>query len=42
MDLFKETGMITEDEYKALFSQCSKIRKVLIASITTAKGTPKQ
>ena len=42
LDLFKETGMITEGEYKALFSQCSKIRKVLIASITTAKGTLKQ
>ena len=42
LDLFKETGMITEDVYKALFSQCSKIRKVLIASITTAKGTLKQ
>ena len=42
LDLFKETGIITEDEYKALFSQCSKIRKVLIASITTAKGTLKQ
>lgn len=38
LDLFKNTNMITCDEYAALFSQCSKIRKLLIASITTAKG----
>jgi hypothetical protein len=29
--------MITEEEYKDLFAKCSKIRKLLIASITTAK-----
>ena len=28
---------ITEEEYKDLFAKCSKIRKLLIASITTAK-----
>ena len=38
LGLFKDTGMITDDEYKMLFSKCSKIRKMLIASITTAKG----
>ena len=38
LGLFKDTGMITDDEYKILFSKCSKIRKMLIASITTAKG----
>jgi four helix bundle protein len=37
LELFKETKMITEDEYIALFEKCSKIRKLLIASITTAK-----
>ena len=37
LDLFKDTNMITLDEYHSLFSQCSKIRKLLIASITTAK-----
>ncbi|MBE6714066.1 MAG: four helix bundle protein [Ruminococcaceae bacterium] len=36
--LFKDTYMITEDEYKDLFAKCSKIRKLLIASITTAKS----
>ena len=38
LGLFKETHMITEDEYKELFAKCSKIRKLLIASITTAKS----
>ena len=28
---------ITEEEYKDMFAKCSKIRKLLIASITTAK-----
>lgn len=37
LGLFKETDMITTSEYNALFSQCSKIRKLLISSITTAK-----
>ena len=37
LGLFKDTNMITLEEYNALFSQCSKIRKLLIASITTAK-----
>ncbi len=39
LGLFKDTNMITSQEYTALFSQCSKIRKLLIASITTAKNT---
>ena len=38
LGLFKDTNMITLQEYNTLFSQCSKIRKLLIASITTAKG----
>lgn len=38
LGLFKETNMITVNEYEVLFAQCSKIRKLLIASITTAKG----
>ena len=45
LGLFKDTNMIMPDEYEALFSQCSKIRRLLIASITTAKAnrgeTPK-
>ena len=38
LDIFCETGVITEEEYKDLFSKCSKIRKLLIASINTAKS----
>ena len=41
LGLFKDTHMITEDEYKNLFAKCSKIRKLLIASITTAKENNK-
>ena len=37
LGLFKDTNMITKSEYDQLFLQCSKIRKLLIASITTAK-----
>ena len=39
LGLFKDTNMITQNEYDTLFSQCSKIRKLLIASITTAKSS---
>ena len=38
LDIFCKTGMITEEEYKSLFAKCSKIRKLLIASINTAKS----
>ena len=38
LGLFKDTNMITPEEYNNLFSQCSKIRKLLISSITTAKN----
>lgn len=38
LGLFKDTNMITAKEYDNLFAQCSKIRKLLIASITTAKA----
>ena len=37
LGLFKETNMITEEEYADMYSKCSKIRKLLVASITTAK-----
>lgn len=39
LGLFKDTHMISEDEYGDMFAKCSKIRKLLIAAITTAKGT---
>ena len=37
LELFKDTDMITAEEYKTLSVQCSKLRKLLISSITTAK-----
>ena len=37
LELFRDTKMITEDEYEEMFEKCSKIRRLLIASITTAK-----
>ena len=37
LDIFKETNIITEEQYNAMFLQCSTIRKLLVASINTAK-----
>ena len=37
LELFKETKIITEQEYADMYNKSSKIRKLLIASITTAK-----
>ena len=39
LELLKNTDMITEPEYSDMFSKCSKIRTLLIASINTAKKT---
>ena len=38
LDIFKETKIISSEEYNDLFAKCSKIRKLLISSITTAKS----
>ncbi|MBE6741906.1 MAG: four helix bundle protein [Ruminococcaceae bacterium] len=38
LDIFCKTGIITEETYKPLYAKCSKIRKMLIASINTAKS----
>ena len=38
LGLFKDTNFISDIEYNDLYLKCSKIRKLLIASITTAKG----
>ena len=37
LSVFCDAKVVSEDEYDRMFSQCSKIRKLLIASITTAK-----
>ena len=36
-DIFHEAIIISHEEYTEMFAQCSKIRRLLIASITTAK-----
>ena len=38
LGIFCDSGIITKEEYEKMFSKCSKIRKLLIASITTAKN----
>ena len=37
LDIFHDTEIVNEEEYTEMISQCSKIRKLLIASINTAK-----
>ena len=39
LELFKETEMIAKEDYDDLYNKCSKIRKLLITSINTAKKT---
>jgi len=38
LDILKETDYLTVDEYQKLMDACSKIRKILTASIVTAKN----
>ena len=38
LDIFKSSGIITNEQYSAIFSKCSKLRKMLSASINTAKS----
>ena len=42
LDIFCRTDIITNEEYDELFKKCSKIRKMLIASINTAKENNKE
>ena len=37
LDIFNTAGIVTEQEFQDLFSKCSKIRRLLISSINTAK-----
>ncbi len=37
LDIFKETNIISVDDYNYLTVKCNKIRKLLSSSITTAK-----
>ena len=37
LDVFYEAEILSKEEYDLAYARCSKIRKLLIASITTAK-----
>ena len=37
LDIFEKTNIITNEDYSKLYAECSKIRKMLIASLTTVK-----
>ena len=37
LEIFHESQIITDEEYGNAFAKCSKLRKLLIASINTAK-----
>ena len=36
--LLKDSNIITEEQYQDIYNKCSKIRKLLISSINTAKS----
>ncbi|MBO5356396.1 MAG: four helix bundle protein [Clostridia bacterium] len=38
LELFVETNIITQNEYSFLINSCNKIRRLLVASINTAKA----
>ena len=37
LDIFHDAGILTDEEFTDMYGKCSKIRKLLIASTTTAK-----
>ena len=37
LDVFHQAHLLTDNEYEGLFASCSKIRKLLTASLNTAK-----
>ena len=37
LDIFHDSEIISDEEYENLFSQCSKLRRLLISSIKTTK-----
>ena len=41
LEIFRETKIISEDDYLIMFEKCSKIRKLLTASVKTAKSNKK-
>lgn len=41
LEIFKDTNIINEEEHSAMIDKCSKLRKLLTASVKTAKGYSK-
>ena len=41
LEIFRETKIISEEDYLIMFEKCSKIRKLLTASVKTAKANKK-
>ncbi len=39
LELFEKSGLLDSDVSKDLLSKCGTIRRILVASINTAKGT---
>ena len=37
LSIFHESEIITDEEYRKMYNECSKIRRILVASLTTAK-----
>ena len=37
LDIFHQSNLLNDEEYQRLFAACSKIRKLLVASLKTAK-----
>ena len=42
LSLMKDTNNLSESNYNNLYAQCSKLRRLLIASITTAKNNSRK
>ena len=42
LEIFHDSKVLSDEEYSNMSSQCSKLRKLLIASITTAKKNAKR
>ena len=38
LEIMHEAAILTDEEYQDLYAQCSKIRRMLIASINTARN----
>lgn len=41
LEILNRTGYISDTQYKSLKTDCGSIRRMLIASISTAKGNDK-